>query len=215
MIAKLIPISRHIRIYTRYGRRMPPCRVCSNSGLTILELLLALAITGIIGSAVAAMLTATAVGTGDRGNARSLVVRQKTLDARLSAACRSSKAILAFGSNYLVLWMADTNADKAPNLSELRRIEWDSAASQLLSYKAPERVNPDTSYPLDSNFNTVTAGLKGDVNFPAEIWAREVSIAVFKINSDDPATATLASYHLTLTAGSNVSTLIGAAALRQ
>ena len=55
-------------------------------GLTLLELLLALAGTAVIGTAVAAMLTGVAYGTTADKDMRSLITRQMALRARVEAA---------------------------------------------------------------------------------------------------------------------------------
>ena len=191
----------------RKNRRFSPRRL---AGLTLVELLLSLTATSLIGAGAASILFAVAKGTASRGDMRALVVRHKTIDARLSAAVRSSRQVLAIGSNYIVLWMSDANSDGSPNLSEIRRIEFDSATRRLWSYKAPVGVTPDTSFAVSSDFNAMTSNLKGQNNFPGELWANGVTSVTWAANSAD----TLVSYRLTLKADTLSNIAIGAAALR-
>jgi len=188
-----------------------------NSGLTLVELLMALAITGLIGAALAAMLFAVAQGTSSRNDLRVMVVKEKVIEARLDAAVRASKKILAAGSNYVVLWMADGNNDSQVNVTELRRIEWNATAGTLSSYKS--NLTPgapsDTGYVLSSDFNSVTTTLKGTASFPSETWATQITAWTFTLsNNSNPQQATLVSYRGTLQAQTLTTSLIGAVALR-
>ena len=77
------------------------------AAMTLVELLLAVAGIAIIGAALTAMLVATTYATTDRLDVRAVVVKQKVLAARITAAIRGSRMVLAQGSEYLVLWMED------------------------------------------------------------------------------------------------------------
>lgn len=192
-------------------------------GLTLVELLLALAITALIGAAIAAMFFAVSYGTSSRNDLRGLVVRQRTLTARLDASVRGSAQILAAGGDYVVLWMGDSRANKAPDLSELRRIEYDSAGKTLISYKAVFPAGwtqaaidaADTSYALTADFNAVTKALKGNSLWPSETWMTNVTEAALTYNNASASSATLVSYRFTLGSGTTAAPVAGAAALRK
>jgi prepilin-type N-terminal cleavage/methylation domain-containing protein len=188
------------------------------SGLTLLELMLALAITGVIGLGVATMLLATSQGTASRTDLRAAVVKHKTLTGRFDASVRGSTMVLAHGSNYLVLWTGDTNGDGLPRLSELRRVEWNTTANAntIVSYKAPSTLAAasDTAYALSDNFATITSALKGTSNFPAEVWATGISGWTVTLNHATAANATLVRYRFVTTSSEVSDDIVGAAALR-
>ena len=182
--------------------------------MTLIELLLALAGTAMVGVAIATMLVAVAYGTQSDKDLRTLVVKYKTVDGRVSASLRGSHMVLAQGSDYLVLWMFDTDGSAAPNLSEIRRIE--CANGVLTSYKAPDNLDPlyDVAYALADDFDAITAAIKGDATFPGEIWATDVTDWTIALNENDPQAATLVSYRLTFQAGILSDIAINAVALR-
>jgi hypothetical protein len=205
----------------RAGKPLPPVvRATRASGLTLIELILAVASTALIALAIATMLFAMAKGTSSRTDLRSVVVKHKTLTARFDAAVRSSSAVLARGSDYVVLWMGDTRENGAPNLSELRRIEYDAAGNTIVSYTAEltgtaaQIEAADTTYQFSDNFEAITAGLKGDDEFPAETWATRVSGWTVTLNDATATDATLVRYRFVLAADELTDTVVGAAALR-
>ena len=154
-------------------RRHRPMR-----GIMLVEVLLALAITGLIAAGVASLLFATAGGTKERQELRRRNVRVDVVAARVDGAVRSSGRILGRDAKCLVLWTSDSNGSGVPDLAELRRIEWDSTTKQLLCYQAPATLAAadNTAYVLaTTDFVTVTAALRGTASFPATVWANGVS----------------------------------------
>jgi len=193
----------------------------------MVELLLALTITGLVSVGVAAMLVAVSYGTSSQRDLRGAVVKSQVIDARITAAIRSSQAILETGTDYLVLWKGDINTNgtaDAPDLSEIRLIERDSGADELDSYGFPKSWTQaqidaaDVSYQLTGNppgfFQTATANAKTAGSFVATKWGSGVTAISFALDDTNPATTKLVSYRLTLTAGSLSQTVIGAASAR-
>ncbi len=189
-------------------------------GMTLVELLLSLAVTGVIGATVATLLFAVSRGTSSSNDLRESLVRQQILDHRLNAALGASRAVLATGADYLVLWHADARTDGKPNISELRRIERD-ATGRIVVYRGtlpsdwtPEQQSTaDTAYELDANFAAVTASLKGNALFPSEIWATGVSAMSVTLDDDSMDEVALLSYRMTLDSAAGSQVFIGAAAL--
>jgi type II secretory pathway pseudopilin PulG len=146
----------------------------------LVEILLALAITGLIAAGVASLLMATASGTKDRQELRQRNVRVDVLAHRIDGAIRSSSMLLARDSRTLVLWTGDTNKNGAVNLSELRRIEYDNSGKQIICYEAPATLPAasNTAYDLATttaaNFLTATAALRGTTSFPGTVWGNNV-----------------------------------------
>ena len=186
-------------------------------GIMLVEVLLALAITGIIAAGVASLLFATAGGTKERQELRRRNVRVDVAAARVDAAVRSSGRILGRDARCLVLWTSDVNGSGAPDLAELRRIEWDSTTKQLLCYQAPSTLAAadNAAYVLaTTDFVAVTAALRGTASFPSTVWANGVSGWASSPTAVTEATR-LISYQITIDlASGQTHTARSAAALR-
>lgn len=181
--------------------------------MTLVELVLALAITGLIGAAIASMLTAVAYGSSSSQDLRRLVVQGKTLGDRLDAAVRAATLVLNADGSHLVLWTHDRDGNHAPSLHELRRIEHDPDAATLTAYSAAEDA-PDLPYTLDHDFTGLTSALIATGHLVPEVWGTGVSGCTFATDENDAQDARLVSYRLTLGAGAATETVVGAAALR-
>lgn len=185
--------------------------------MTLIELLLALAITAMVGAAIAAMLHAATLGATEGADRRRLVVQFKRLDARLGAALRGSRLVLGRGNNYLVLWTSDTDLNAGPNLSELRLIEW--SADGTVSSWTPD-VTPgsaaDILYDLDDFDGNPRQMLLDTDAFVEEIW--ETGVRSVEVGFDDQSptvqSARLVTYRIGIGNGAATATVIGAAAMR-
>ena len=193
--------------------------------LTLVELMLSLAATGLVGAAIASMMSAVTYGTASRHDIRAAAVRHKTTAARVTAAIRESTKVLACGDGYIVLWLYDFDGDEAPSQNEIQRIELDVGNERIRSYVA---VFPDawdeatltannTVYDLTDDFDATTPTLRDTPYWPATVWAPNGRSWTPTCNTTDCLDATLVSYRLTVRPGDNVATtdmMIGAAALR-
>lgn len=187
------------------------------AGMTLLELLLSMAITGLVAAGVSSMLLAVSTGTSQRNDTRTTVVRGKVLETRLAAAIRGSRQVLARGSNYVVLWTGGPDNGEAPRLAELRRVEFDAASQSVWSYQAPASLSEaaNTQYALEDNFASITAALKGGATMPGERWSQAVTAWSVTLDTVDAAAAKLVSYRITIASDAVPRTLVGAAALRR
>jgi hypothetical protein len=169
-------------------------------------LLIALSVTAVLVLAIASMLHAVAYGSQSQSSARQTNVASKLLRARIDAAIAGAKMVLATdNSTYIVIWTGDTNADSVPDLSELRRIEFNAGTGQITSYRAPAGVTPDTAYTLATDFNATTNALKGGNTFPAEVWAKNVTAFSASLNNGTTQNATAVYYSVTAQNGSTAS----------
>lgn len=182
-------------------------------GMTLLELLLAMAAVALIGMAIVSMLVAVSYGTSSSDELRTLAVRSKTLNNRIGAAVRGSKMILDQGDDYLILWTRDLNEDGEPSLLEIRRLQRDDPDSELINYEADPSAT-DTAYALTDDFDAITSALMGDADFPAELWSTGVTGLDMTLNDAAPQLATLVAYQLTLNAEGLSETAINTVAIR-
>ncbi len=172
-------------------------------GFTIVELLLALAITGLVSATAAAMLMAVSYGTSSKRDLRSVVVKSRVIDARIASAIRGSRAILETSTDYLILWTTDTDSDGTSDNAEVRLIERDSANDELTSYY-------DTGVAGDY-VDAATFRAAAKSSYASDLWGTGLTAMQF---ARDPVTTTLVSYQLTLTAGDLSEAVVGAASAR-
>lgn len=203
----------HSRDATHRGRSRLR-RPATHAALTLVEMLMALAITGLVGAAIASMLTAVSYGTSSDQDIRALVVKNKTLSTRITAAVRQAAQLLDADDDYIVLWTRDLNDNGAPDLLELQRIERDAATDELTSY-TPDPSAVDVTYDTATDdFDAVTTALIDSDDLVGELWATGVSAWTVSVDADDPLDATLVSFQLTLTAGGLSDTSVNAVSLR-
>lgn len=176
---------------------------------------MALAITGLIGAAIASMLSAVTYGTSSNRDIRSLVVKNKTLSTRITAAVRQSAQLLDAGSGYIVLWTEDLNDNGAPDLLELQRIERDVVTDELASY-TPDPSVTDVEYDIaTADFDAITTARIASDDLIGELWATGVTAWAVTVDNADPLEATLVSFQLTLSAGGMSDTSVNAVSLRE
>jgi hypothetical protein len=180
--------------------------------LTMVELLLAMAITSLVGLATAAMLRATAYATFSRQGQRTLLVRAQTIETRLAAAVRGAAEIVVPNSatptqaEYIVLWAGDANADDVKQLAEMQLIERNTTTGVLATYSNAGAVGDFTTA---AAFRTAALA-----TYPSDGWGgglTELSFTLVTTAADHP----LLTYRLTLSEGDATQTLQGAAAPRK
>jgi prepilin-type N-terminal cleavage/methylation domain-containing protein len=211
------------------GAGVPPCHsafgirhsALRRRGMSLMELILTLAITGMVGAAVAAMLGAVSYGTSSGKDMRSLVVRNKMLSARFTAAVRAGGMVLELDSDHIVLWLHDDNGSGTPNLGEIRYIEYDAANDRIRCYAADfggmNQAQIDAAndqFALADDFAAFTAADRGQTHFPEQVWANNVTSWTVTVNDADEQLSSLVSFRFDLTHGELSDTVIGAAALR-
>jgi hypothetical protein len=187
-------------------------------GLTIAELVMALVVTVLIGTTIAGVIYASTRTVSGQQATRTLMVSNEVCSLRINAAIRSSAQVLAQGNTYLVLWVGDRNSSGGvPSLSEIQRIDLDPNTKQLWFFKAPTNLSAgnDTAYPLaTTNFNTVTATLRGTTNFPGTLWASGISGWTTTPAPADPNTIKYLGYQISSLASGVTLTTVGGAGLR-
>ena len=125
------------------------------TGFTLVELLLALIVTGIILAAVTTMAFAVSVAndTADDTSQKQSQVRYATL--RISDLLRHCKLICGTPNGELAVWKADSNDDGQININELVYIEKGASSDYLRLCEFP---SSDTSIVSLSDIQTLSTG---------------------------------------------------------
>lgn len=150
---------------------------------TLVELLIALSITVLIGGTVVAMIMSVSQGTRASQNGRDHFVRGQMLQNRLREIIERSHGVLAVTSTSILFWFddipgpngtSDSNGDPltAPsklddrflvNRNELVLVEWDSTSRQVRMYftkvtpiENPPGASDDPGSAYPANWNSAT-----------------------------------------------------------
>ncbi|MCC6679764.1 MAG: hypothetical protein IT445_02575 [Phycisphaeraceae bacterium] len=191
--------------------RHPPSAI--RHGFTIVELLIALTCTALIGAAIASMMTAVGYGTTSSRELRELAVKSKALCARVTAAVRQSSMVLEAGDDYLVLWRYDTDGDGTPSAAELQRLDYNADADTLTSFE-PDPSAADDEYALTDDFEIVTNALIASDELVASLWASDVTDWELVLDNATAQEARLLGLRQTLSAGDLSDVAIAAVSLR-
>jgi len=184
-------------------------------GMTLAELILAIAGISVVAMAVVSMLFAVSYGSDEDKSVRSLTVEAKAVSTRLNAAIRGSRRLLDESDTRLILWTRDADADGLVDLDELRILDFAAEAARLSSSVVADDATPADYDALATDFAAVVAALDDADDLDATPWSNRVADFAHSTDSPDDATgATLLSYRLTLTHSNLTETVAYAAALR-
>jgi hypothetical protein len=191
-------------------------------GVMLLEMLLALAITALLGVGVAGIILMTGQNAATRNDMQESLVRLGLLTSRINASIRECGTILARDNNSLLLWSADVRPDGVPNLSELRLIERNPQTQELgqsvISLPAgltDEQLQLlDTGYPLSTDFTALIGQLKAGGNFLYTPWGQHLSEWAIELDEAVPMEASLVGYRLNLNVGLVNESIVSSARLR-
>ena len=101
-------------------------------GVTLLELMLALSVTAMVGLGVASMLSMISSSTRNAREARSLLLRAHAGQIRLRSYLDSSLRMLGYdAAQGLAIWLHDQRTVDSVNLSEVRVFWYDGGARTL------------------------------------------------------------------------------------
>ncbi len=193
-------------------------------GLTLIELIIALAITAVTAGILAVLINATAVGTNASQDGRRGLVRTQAIKAQVGDALVNARAILAVGSNAIVYWTGDvagapTPAEGAVNLSELRLLEVDGSGNLNLyacqwpaGFSNTSIIAADQIYAPNTDWLAAAQTAKGSGYFPATLLASSVTGMTACLDASTPTAARMVQLTITINDGVSArAVLIGAA----
>lgn len=152
-------------------------RPVGRTGFTLMEMLLALAVSSMIAITVVMMLAGLASATQEKTDVRRATVKRQVAIVRLGRLLRGAAMVLANGDDHIVLWKGDTRNNGRPDLSELLRVEYDPGAHEVSTYEGMVPLDPasDPTYKLADDFSALTASLAGTSAFPRTVTLQAVT----------------------------------------
>ncbi len=139
-------------------------------GMTMIELMIALAITVVITAGMAGMVSAVTAGSIASRDTREVMVRAAVAQARLDSYVNPARSVLARDTTHLVLWLNDSRQGGTVHLSEVRWLNWDGSQLRVQLAKFPGTMTESESLQADqeysaaaaANWETIRQGLDDD-----------------------------------------------------
>ena len=108
--------------------------VPTRRGMTLIELMIALAITAMVAAAIAAMLIAVTDGERSRRDNRGYIVRTHAATARLGAYIARCLRVLEVDGSDTVVWLNDWRRGRTVHATELRWLIFDGSNDAIVVY---------------------------------------------------------------------------------
>lgn len=136
------------------------------SGMTLIELLLALSITALIAAGIASMLGTVTTGLVTKRDSRSVLVAAHAAQARLGAYAVPAQCVLASTDTSVTLWAHDEVESDTVHATEIRWIRFDETSGSIVvefvsfpdNWSRVSKELANVEYPSATNFETVRAG---------------------------------------------------------
>lgn len=169
----------------RRACRATPAGRANARAFTLVEAMLASALLGVVGAAVAALLSAFAGGTSARARVEDPALEATLAARRLAVLAPAARGTLAADGTLAAIWVDDHVPSRTVHLSELGWVRHDATAGELL-FDAFDRTRTDADPFLEEAF-------AGDEDFLAlHAWARSEGLVTTQILAEGVDGATLA-----------------------
>ena len=132
-------------------------------GFTLIETLLAMCITAMVGGGIATMMSVLSRDVGMQYEARGVLIRTSTAQTRFSAYVAPSRCILDANTDTLVLWLEDARESDSVHASEIRWIRHDESTDRIVvdfvdfpgSWSETAVAMADTNYPNNARWSDI------------------------------------------------------------
>ncbi len=200
--------------------RRPSCHV---SGFTLVEVMIAIAITGLISAAAAAMLSAVAQASAFEQDRREAIVRAQALGVRLSSYITPSRYILDHTQSKLVLWLDDNRTSETVHASEVRWIYYDSGSDTTRLYyvhfpeewSETQREQFDTELTADSNWDDVLNTFSTNGYIEAIRFSDKISEYVVDRNEENIQGKRIVTFTVSFAGQTGLQTIVTSASIRE
>jgi len=190
--------------------------------LTVLELVIAMSITALIGLSVAGVFKVLSTAQADSSSTYQAAQGGRAAITRIAGYLQKARLITAIGPRRLLWWQRDDNGDGRINLTELMLLHYDDATDTLYTRRVelPDDMDEQTRMALDYRVPLMWALTDTGMNMILDsVWRREtveaedVTAVEISLLPDCPDTRVV-KLQLTLGSGENSLVLRSAASLR-
>jgi type II secretory pathway pseudopilin PulG len=194
-------------------------------GLSMVELMIALSVTALIGLATVGMLQAVTNGVDTRRDQRSTIIRANAAQHRLAAYINPSRCILELQGSNLALWFDDSRKSETVHISEVRWLRYHAAQGTITVHYLTfpnnmtelERAADDQYYPASSNWEDLFTTYSSHARLVMRSRTLVDGLSDVRVDLDIPADALDArhvTFELTFDTVNEQFTTIGAATIQ-
>lgn len=191
-------------------------------GLTLLELMIALTITALVGAAIAGMLGVVSTGIMVKQDVRSTMVRGNIAQIRLVAYIAPSACVLESDGQNLVIWLEDSRDSDTVHGSEIRWLLYDATNDTYDVYfvSFPEswteiaKALEDDVHPMASDWASVLASYDAQGYIARVTLVDGVASVDVTLDEATPTDATHVSFRLTFDTQNDPTTVHVASTIR-
>jgi prepilin-type N-terminal cleavage/methylation domain-containing protein len=153
-------------------------------GFTLVEVLVASALLGMVGLAALSFLSAVASGAAARSRVSDPAIEATLAGRRLAALVPSMRAVLDAEGDAAAIWLSDSVPSRTVHLSELGCVRFDAARGEIVLERIPEsRFLADraleTELSADDDFLATLANARADGLLSSALLAEGVDRAAF------------------------------------
>lgn len=154
---------------------------------TMVEVLIATALSAVIGVAVSMMLTGIASETLVHDDLRRQTMTREVVIARLGSLLRPGAMVLDLADDRVVVWRGDFNRNGAPDLSELLVLSHDDDSRTLTAFAAPDGQEPEAgpTYTLLDDFGAIASAHAGTALLPGTPLIKNLESLEFRPDRAD------------------------------
>jgi len=179
-------------------------------GFTLLETIIAIGFTAVIGAAIAAMMAAATTGLTSKDDGRTSAIHMATTKNRLASYIAPARCILENTDHTLTLWLHDGTKNNKINISEIRWIHYPTAqrmdekslhvhfVSFPSTWSQAMIEEADTEVTLNTNFKVLRESLQRQQLIRDYDLIDSLESCVFWLNDKKPNDATLVSARYTV-----------------
>ena len=168
-------------------------RTRTRRGFTLIETLLAMCITAMVGGGIATMMSVLSRDVGLQYEARGVLIRTSTAQTRFSAYVAPSRCMLQADADGLVLWLEDARESDTVHASEIRWILHDSGMDRIVvdfvafpdSWSETAVAIADTEHALSTRWSDVHRTFDGLGLLSTAPLVDEVSSVTFRTPTGD------------------------------
>lgn len=192
----------------------------------MLELMIALSVTALIGAATVGMLSAVSTSIDTRHDSRTATIRSHHAQSRLDAYIAPSRCVLHHDNNAVVLWLDDARRGETVHISEVRWLIYSSEHGTISVYYVtfPSSMIDqqlsvhDQQYPASSDwmvlFNTYQSHLQATMNSITLIDGL-TEVTTYLDSGNDALDARQVTFHLTFESHTGAFETIASSAIRR
>ena len=184
----------------------------SHRGFTLIELILAIGITAVIGLSITTMMEAATSGITSKNDGRQSAIRIAATKFRLAAYIAPSRCVLGIEPSSITLWFDDNEVSNTVHATEIRWMQFNETINELQvkfvsfpgTWSQTQIDTANAEYSQSTDFNAVLQSFSSDGFIKVVTINDAIESCTFWANEIDPLEATQLSLRFSLNTSSGI-----------